>query len=131
MFVQGERGITTWKKLKKALKDEFGDALHSAELHQLLKKRKIKKNESVQAYFLAMKEIAARGEIEDEALFYYVIEGIEDKPANKSVLYGAKNMKQFKDKLKIYDRMRVTTFNPNKSTNQVAAKQVKTNEDTR
>lgn len=131
LFVQGERGITTWKKLKKALKDEFGDALHSAELHQLLKKRKIKKSESVQAYFLAMKEIAARGEIEDEALFYYVIEGIEDKPANKSVLYGAKDMKQFKDKLKIYDRMRVTTLNLNKATNQVVAKQVKTNEDTR
>lgn len=46
LFVQGERGITTWKKLKKALKDEFGDVLHSAKLHQLLKKRKIKKNES-------------------------------------------------------------------------------------
>lgn len=56
-----------------------------------------------------MKEIAARGEIEDEALFYYIIEGIDDRTANKSVLYGAKNMKQFKEKLKVYDRMRMTT----------------------
>lgn len=47
LFIQGERGITTWKKLRKALKDEFEDTLHSAELHQLLSKRKIKKSESV------------------------------------------------------------------------------------
>lgn len=65
--------MTTWKKLKKALKDEFGDALHSAELHQLLSEKKIRKNESVQAYFFAMKEIAARDKIENKALFYYVV----------------------------------------------------------
>lgn len=43
--------------------------MNSAELHRQLNKRKIKKDELVLAYFLAMKEIAARGEIEKEALF--------------------------------------------------------------
>lgn len=59
-----------------------------------------------------MKEIAARGEIKDEALFYYIVEGISDKSANKSVLYGAKNVRQFKEKLKIYDRIRTTASTP-------------------
>lgn len=69
LYIQGERGLTTWKKLKKALLDEFSDKVNSAELHRLMDKRKIKKDESMQAYLLAMKEIAARGEIEEEALF--------------------------------------------------------------
>lgn len=75
--------------------------------------------------------MAARGEIEDEALLYYIIEGIDDKTANKSGLYSAKNMKQFKEKLKIYDQMKGTTSGSSKPANQVAGKQVKTKEDIR
>lgn len=50
LFIQGEKGLNTWKKLKKALKDEFCDRLNSAELHRQLEKRKMKKDESVQTY---------------------------------------------------------------------------------
>jgi len=52
-----------------------------------------------------MKELAARGEIEDEALFQYVIDGIEKQSTSKSILYGAKNTKEFKEKLKMYEKM--------------------------
>lgn len=34
-----------------------------------------------------MKEIASRGEIEDEALYQYVIDGIEDGVVNKGILW--------------------------------------------
>jgi len=53
-----------------------------------------------------MKELAARGEIEDEALFQYVIDGIEEQPTSKSIFYGAKNTKEFKEKLKTYEKIR-------------------------
>jgi len=106
LFIQGERGLNMWKKLKKALQDEFSDKLNSAELHRQMEKRKIKKDKSVRAYFLAMREMAARGEIEEEALFQYVIDDIDDQPMNKGVLYGAKNTKEFKEKLKAYEKMR-------------------------
>lgn len=56
LFIQGERGLNTWKKLKKALKDEFSDKINSAELHRQMDKRKIKKDDSVQTYFLTMRE---------------------------------------------------------------------------
>lgn len=72
LFIQGERGLNTWKKLKKALKDEFSDKINSAELHRQMDKRKIKKDDLVQTYFLTMREIAARREIEEEALFQYI-----------------------------------------------------------
>lgn len=84
------------KKLEKALKSEFSHKINSAELHKTLSKRRIKRDESIQEYFLVMKEIASRGEIEDEALYYYVIDGIDDSTVNKSVLYGAKTQKNLK-----------------------------------
>lgn len=65
LFIQSEKGITSWKKLKRTLKDEFTHRMNSAELHKLLSRRKIKKDESVHTYYLVMKEIASRGEIED------------------------------------------------------------------
>lgn len=116
LFVQGERNLNTWEKLKRALKDEFGDKLNGAELYRQLDNKKIGKNESVQAYFLAMRELANRGEIGEEALFQYVIDGINDQLANKSILYGAKNMKEFKEKLKTYEKMRSSSNSISKST---------------
>lgn len=60
LFILEEKGLNTWKNLKKALQEEFSDKIYSAELHKQMEKRKIKKDKSVQAYFLTMKEIAAR-----------------------------------------------------------------------
>lgn len=51
--------------------------MNGAELHKMLSKRRIKKDESVQTYFLVMKKIASRGKIEDEALYHYIIDGID------------------------------------------------------
>ena len=67
LFIQGESAIRTWKKLKGALEEEFSSKINSAELHDMLSKRKMKKDETVQVYFLIMKELANRGQIEIEA----------------------------------------------------------------
>lgn len=39
-----------------------------------------------------MKDISARGKIEDYALIQYLIDGIDEKGVNKTILYSAKNM---------------------------------------
>ncbi|XP_018357329.1 PREDICTED: uncharacterized protein LOC108757418 [Trachymyrmex cornetzi] len=125
LFIQGERGITSWEKLKKALKEKFSQKMNSAELHKLLSKRKIKKDESVQVYYLVMEEIASRGNIEDEALYCYIVDGIEDSTINKNILYGAKNAKEFKEKLKVYEKIKAKSTIPSKSTNISASKKTK------
>ncbi|XP_037957425.1 uncharacterized protein LOC119687237 [Teleopsis dalmanni] len=102
-YLMSERGINNWFKLKNALINEFKESTNSAELHKLMCSRKIKKNESCQEYFLNMKELASRGNIEEEALMQYVIEGINDLNINKIILYGAKNLREFKEKLKCYE----------------------------
>ena len=63
------------------------------------------KDESYQKFFLKMKQLASRGNIEDSSLIQYVIDGVHDLTINKSILYGAASLKKFKDKLKYYEVM--------------------------
>lgn len=94
-------------------------------------KRNIKRDESIQAYFLVMKEITTRGEIEEEALFQCVIDGIDKSPINKSVLYGARNTTEFKEKLKIYEKIRTKNSSSNMSSNAAIVKKTKPKEEVR
>lgn len=52
-----------------------------------------------------MGEIAARASVETKALIQYIIDGIEDKGYRKTVLYGAKTIRELKDKLDAYAEM--------------------------
>ena len=52
-----------------------------------------------------MRELASRGNIEDDALMQYVIDGIRDLTFNKSILYGATNLRDFNERLKCYEIM--------------------------
>ncbi|XP_037929192.1 uncharacterized protein LOC119663653 [Teleopsis dalmanni] len=56
-------------------------------------------------FILSERDIASRGNIEDEALIQYIIDGIRDGYVNKMILYGAKNLNEFKDKLRSYETM--------------------------
>lgn len=63
--------------------------------------------EQLHAYFVKVKEIASRGRIEMDAMIEYTIDGIQDTVPNKTVLYGPRTEKEFKERLKIYDGIRV------------------------
>ncbi|XP_076548116.1 uncharacterized protein LOC143306050 [Osmia lignaria lignaria] len=119
LYVQSEGVVKTWTKLKSLLREEFSTKVNSAELHNLLSQRKMRKDETVQEYYLIMKEIASRGTIENDALIQYIIDGISDETNNKLILLGTKKLSDFKDRLKIYETLR--------KKNQ--EKQIKTRED--
>ncbi|GBM45619.1 Retrovirus-related Pol polyprotein from transposon 297, partial [Araneus ventricosus] len=103
LFVRTLPQINSWQKLKQALIDEFSFEINSAHLHELLSKRKMRDSESAPEYFLKMKELCSSGKIEDAALMYYVTKGINDRQENKTILYGCKNLFEFKEKLKVYE----------------------------
>lgn len=131
LFIASERGITSWFKLKQVLISEYKTTANSAQLHKMLTERKINKDENVLEYFLRMKEMASRGNIEDSALMQYVIDGIKDLTINKTILYGANNLDDFKGKLKCYETMQERSSKPKidpKTTNnnKTAAKTEKT-----
>lgn len=67
-------------------------------------------------------------EIGKEALFQYIIDSIDDQSINKSVLYGARNTKKFKEKLKIYEKIRAKNIGINKLSNSTTSKKTKPKE---
>jgi len=74
----------------------------TARKYEMLIKRKLKE-ETLQEYYYAMKELAARGKVEPEALMKYVIDGIPEDTHNKLLLYRTKKLSDFKEKLKVYE----------------------------
>ena len=66
----------------------------------------VKKEKDDEDDVLAMKEIAARDNIEPEALMKHVIDGINDDVSNKVMLYGVTDMSVFREKLKVYEDVR-------------------------
>ncbi|KXZ75721.1 hypothetical protein TcasGA2_TC031121 [Tribolium castaneum] len=90
MFVQGLHGVRTWYDLKTRLVREFAAKINSAELHQQLRERKMKKSESAYEYFLLMKELASRGNIEEEAVVHYIVDDSENKLMFRGEYRGVK-----------------------------------------
>lgn len=53
-----------------------------------------------------MQEIANQADIEEDALIQYIIDGVPDDEANKTILYKSRTIRELKGNFEIYDRMR-------------------------
>ncbi|GFT08620.1 transposon Tf2-9 polyprotein [Trichonephila clavipes] len=98
-------GITNWSQMKEHLLNEFSDRINSAQLHNMMQARRLKPTETLQEYFLTMRDLAHKGAVDDSSLIDYIIDGIPDSSNNKIILYGSKTLSEFKDKLKIYETL--------------------------
>ena len=107
LFIESEAKVYTYKKLKELLLGEFGDVTNSADVHEMLSRKKMGQNESIDEYFLNMKKLANKANIEDAALIRYVINGIRDDAYKKASLYGCTDLTEFKARLKIYDQIKL------------------------
>ncbi|GFX23214.1 transposon Tf2-9 polyprotein [Trichonephila clavipes] len=106
-FIQTLHNILTHSSLKAALIEEFEDLFCSYDVHKEMQKRKLRPTESLFEYFLAMREIASKAHfrLDDQSLIMYCISGIPDSNHNKLILYACKNISEFKEKLKIYEKV--------------------------
>ena len=114
-FIQSQRHLLTYEAFKNALINEFGHTISAIDLHKMLQNRKLHHSESILEYFLAMREIASKSDfyLDDQSLMEYCIQGIPDTTSNKIILYGCQNLSEFKEKLKIYEKI----YDSNKSSN--------------
>ncbi|GFU83296.1 transposon Tf2-9 polyprotein [Trichonephila clavipes] len=104
-LIRSIRGITNWSQMKEHLLNEFSDRINSAQLHNMMQARRLKPTETLQEYFLTMRDLAHKGAVDDSSLIDYIIDGIPDSSNNKIILYGSKTLSEFKDKLKIYETL--------------------------
>ncbi|XP_033241573.1 uncharacterized protein [Drosophila pseudoobscura] len=104
LFVNSQDGLTNWDTLKEALEEEFTEKLSAKQVHTQLENRKKKPNESLVEYFYQMKSLAKKSNLDEDSVIEYIIEGIPDTNQNRSVLYQAKDFKELRDKMKIYEK---------------------------
>lgn len=87
-YMSLQKGITMWKAIKKRLLNEFQTKYNSATVYAQLIKRKRQPNKTLRQYAHTMQTIASQGDVEEEALIQYIIDGILDEESNKSILSG-------------------------------------------
>jgi len=54
----------------------------------------------------AMQTITSQGDVEEEALIQYIIDGVPDEEHNKSILYRTDTLTQLRKNMEHYDRMK-------------------------
>lgn len=98
--------ITTWSALKVFLRNEFEYKENSAVVHEKLRARKKLNGENVLEYFLVMREIGAKADLDIEAVVTHTINGINDNGPDKTILYGTKSIAEFREKLRLYQSLK-------------------------
>lgn len=96
----------SWEELKEYLIEQFDIKLSDADIHRKMGERKKNSKETLQQYLIAMSEIGKANNVEEISIMQYVIDGIDDEPRNKSMLYGACTMREFRMKLIAYEKFR-------------------------
>lgn len=95
----------SWLDLKRLLKNEFSTIATHAEIHDKLRNRRKRYNESFQQYVLAMQEIASLADIDEADIVNYVIAGIPQSNSNKMILYNADNINELKVLLRKFEKI--------------------------
>ncbi|XP_044003624.1 uncharacterized protein ZK546.14-like [Aphidius gifuensis] len=100
----------TWARWKELLMEEFADSMDSGKVHQQLATIDKKKDETYLAYVYRASEIASHAPgIETSVIIRYIIAGIKDDEAHKAVLYGAKTIKELREKIKLYEELKTNS----------------------
>lgn len=81
---------------------KFASKANTAHIYDLLRFCKYPTSESLLQYFIIIRAIANRIAQDDASLMLYLITGISYTLQNKSMLYCALNVAEFKSKLHIY-----------------------------
>lgn len=103
LFLEYESKATTWDGLANELKEEFGEQINSALIHQQLSERKKKTNETSIEYFYDMLSLGTKGNVDHSAIITYTIDGLPGPTITKNFMYEAKSIKEFKLKLQTFD----------------------------
>lgn len=78
VWLDASSTITSWDNFRTKIHEEFGEKFISATVHQNLVKRRKRWEESYHGYVLQMRAISSQGDIEEEVLIQYIIDGIPD-----------------------------------------------------
>lgn len=103
LFVQYESRAVNAYELLSSQCLLFGQRQNSAIVHEKLKSRKMKRDETPLKYLYEMLAIAEHSDIEIEAIITYVIQGLPGSVSEKNYMYEATTLQEFKKNLTAYE----------------------------
>lgn len=125
MFVNYEKCCRKWSEMKRALRSEFSQVVDVHKIHKELSRRIKKSNETYQEYVYHMLEIAKQADMEVSAVIKYIIDGIQDEESNKMILYGARSIRELKEKFESYETMKENSRTRSRRTEEKAKKTIR------
>lgn len=102
--IEADDTVVNYELLIQKLKKEFEVKWTVLEVHEKLIKRKKTSSETYLEYMYEMQRIGKT--MEAKSIIQYVINGIQDDPIGKTILYEATTMDELKTKLKVYETIR-------------------------
>lgn len=102
-FVDHESSAVTWRELRAELRREFNQPINSVLIHQKLTQRKKKSSESSLEYLYEMLELGSQGGLDVQAILTHTINGIPGPSHLKSFLFDARDLQEFKRKLRSFE----------------------------
>lgn len=124
LFVEYESKAKTWSELRSEMTCEFGKKLNSAIIHQRLKERKKKRNETNIEYMYEMIKTGKQGEVDDAAIIAYTVDGLPGSSESKAFMYDASDFSEFKRKLQSYELLQSNLLTSKANTEQPIGKSV-------
>lgn len=112
LFIEFESAASNWQSLKTELIEEFGKTINSSLIHQKLRERKKKPNESTMAYLYEMLSMASLGDVDISATITYTIDGLPGSAHSKNFMFEATTLSEFKAKLKSYEILQGRNLEP-------------------
>lgn len=97
-YETAETSLTGWEAFKEELQANFPDIVSRMEIHDLLKNRKRKADESIEYYFHKTVAIGKRAKLDNETIMEYIINGLDDD-TNKGAI-KSKQVTTFPDLLR-------------------------------
>ncbi|XP_037932578.1 uncharacterized protein LOC119667360 [Teleopsis dalmanni] len=106
LFIRSQRNVNNWKMLKETLKNKFAVQMSAIDVHRALSNRRKRHDEKLLEYLYSLMEIGKATKLDEASIIEYFIEGIPDSRMNKAVLYHAKGIRDLKEKIKIYEKIK-------------------------
>lgn len=98
--------VVSFGDFKQKIQDYFGRTYSMHEIYQQLRERKIMAGESIKHYVAVMLEIAQRAPVPELNIVEAIIDGLQDRSSNISLLFGATTTDQLQKLIQRYEKRR-------------------------
>lgn len=98
--------VHNYAELRGMMEEEFKqESICSADIHEQLRGRKKRREETLREYILQMKKVASRGVIDTQSVIRYIVDGLNVETYVRYSLHECTTYKELQQRLETYERV--------------------------